>query len=99
EMRRRTFWFSASEISVTLTRLGRKRRRVLLLAWLTLLPDWTPLPVSSQARDMVHPSDSCSGQTQVPAQYGARSPIGGLKESRRSIVAFGRGVKRKLAGW
>jgi hypothetical protein len=27
---------------------------VLLFAWLTLLPDWTPLPVNSQLRDMMH---------------------------------------------
>jgi hypothetical protein len=25
-----------------------------LFAWLTLLPDWTPLPVNSQLRDMMH---------------------------------------------
>src|SRR5690606_16857965 len=52
EMRRRTFWPRASEISVTSHRFGRNRRRVLLLAWLTLLPVITALPVSSQARDI-----------------------------------------------
>src|SRR5262249_20240684 len=53
EMRRRTLRFSASEISVTLTRFGRKRRLVLLLAWLTLWPLCTALPVSSHSRDMI----------------------------------------------
>ena len=33
-------------------RLGRKRRRVRLLAWLTLLPLSTPLPVIWQRRDI-----------------------------------------------
>ena len=36
---------SASESSDVVCRLGRKRRLVLLLAWLTLLPTCTPLPV------------------------------------------------------
>src|SRR5690606_6584796 len=44
-------------MSVTLQRFGKKRRRVLLFAWLTLLPYWTDLPVNSQARDiLVSPS-------------------------------------------
>jgi hypothetical protein len=32
--------------------LGKKRVRVLRLEWLTLLPDWTAIPVSSQRRDI-----------------------------------------------
>ena len=51
-MRRRKVRSSASLISETLHRLGRKRRRDLLFAWLTLLPDITALPVSSQRRAM-----------------------------------------------
>ena len=39
---------------MTLHRFGRNLRLVLLFAWLTLLPDWTPLPVNSQLRDMMH---------------------------------------------
>ena len=46
---------SASEISVTLRRLGRNRRLVLMLEWLTLWPTWGPLPVNSQRRDMAIP--------------------------------------------
>ena len=37
--RRRTERSSISEVSVTWTRLGKKRVRVLRLEWLTLLPD------------------------------------------------------------
>src|SRR5512145_3048604 len=48
----RTRFFSASLSSVTLHRLGRKRRLVRRLAWLTLLPVSTALPVSSQRRAM-----------------------------------------------
>ena len=44
---------SASEISVTLSRFGRKRRLVLMFEWLTLWPTCGPLPVKSQRRDMV----------------------------------------------
>src|SRR5690606_33086567 len=43
---------STSLRKVTAHRFGRNRRRVLLLAWLTLLPVWTVLPVSSQRRAM-----------------------------------------------
>src|SRR5579862_7934009 len=54
--RRRTRWPSASESIVVSCRLGRKRRRVLLLAWLTLLPVSTPLPVMLQRRAMARSS-------------------------------------------
>src|SRR5271168_4528241 len=50
--RRRTERPSVSEISVTWHRFGRKRVRVFRFEWLTLLPDWTALPVSSQRRDI-----------------------------------------------
>ena len=52
-MRRLNDRFRTSEISVTSLRFGKNRRRDLLLAWLTVLPDIGPLPVSSQTRDMV----------------------------------------------
>src|SRR5512145_2756217 len=52
-MVRRTRFFNASLASVTLHRLGRNRRLVLRLAWLTLLPESTALPVSSQRRAIV----------------------------------------------
>src|SRR6185312_7983508 len=52
ESRSRTAWPRISDSSDVSCRLGRKRRRVLLLAWLTLLPDNTPLPVISQRRDI-----------------------------------------------
>src|SRR5262245_65053816 len=49
----RTRFLSASLSSVTLQRFGRKRRLVRRLAWLTLLPVSTALPVSSQRRAMI----------------------------------------------
>ena len=52
-MRRLNDRFRISEINVTSLRFGKNRRRDLLLAWLTVLPDIGPLPVSSQTRDMV----------------------------------------------
>src|SRR5438067_1144180 len=51
-MRRRTERPSASEINVTFKRLGRKRRLVLRLEWLTLWPTCADFPVKSQRRDM-----------------------------------------------
>src|SRR5438105_1129731 len=56
ETRRRTLRARASEMKVTLTRFGRKRRLVLMLEWLTLWPTWGPLAVSSQRRDMAKSS-------------------------------------------
>src|SRR5262245_18081321 len=47
-----TFWPSVSVASVTVCRLGRKTRFLLLFAWLTKWPLWTPLPVNSQRRAM-----------------------------------------------
>src|ERR1700710_2032560 len=41
-----------SDIIEVSCRFGRNRRRVLLFAWLTLLPDCTVLPVISQRRDI-----------------------------------------------
>src|SRR5580658_6802632 len=53
DRRRRKDWPSASDNSEVTWRLGRNRRRVLLLAWLTLLPLNTPFPVISQRRDIL----------------------------------------------
>src|SRR5690348_15514994 len=43
---------SASEVSVTLTKFGMKRRLVLMLEWLTLWPTKGFLPVNSQRQAM-----------------------------------------------
>src|SRR3954454_10397448 len=52
DRRMRTSCPRLSDSSDVTWRFGRKRRRVLLLAWLTLLPLRTPLPVISQRRDI-----------------------------------------------
>lgn len=51
-MRNRTDRPSASEMSVTLHKLGRNRRFDLRFEWLTLWPVSAILPVKSQRRDM-----------------------------------------------
>src|SRR3981081_1787275 len=51
-IRRRTVWPSASDRTEPTCRLDMNRRRVLLLAWLTLLPYWTDLPDRAQRRGM-----------------------------------------------
>src|SRR3954454_2450757 len=56
ETRRRTLRPSVSEMKVTLQRLGRNLRLVLMLEWLTLWPTWGPLAVSSQRRDILEKS-------------------------------------------
>src|SRR5262249_21688919 len=53
ETRKRTDRPSASESIVTLSRLGRNRRLVLRLEWLTRCPIWRVLPVSSHRHAMV----------------------------------------------
>src|SRR5688572_13196919 len=45
-----TSWPRASDSRDVTCRFGKKRRLVLLLAWLTWLPTRTPLPVISQRR-------------------------------------------------
>src|SRR3954453_3908981 len=49
--------------------LGRKRRRVLLLAWLTLLPESTPLPVRLQRRAMTRSSSIEDGFGRPPPAW------------------------------
>src|SRR5258708_32590932 len=51
-IRRRTVWPSASDRTEPTCRLDMNRRRVLLLAGLTLLPYWTALPDRAQRRGM-----------------------------------------------
>src|SRR5690606_17856629 len=53
-------------------RLGRKRRRVLLLACETLLPVCTPLPVTWHTRDITHLDRSVGG----PRSSGTLGPAG-----------------------
>src|SRR4249920_2610623 len=53
--RRRTEWPSASDRTEATCRLDMNRRRVLLLAWLTLLPYCTALPDRAQRRGMAIP--------------------------------------------
>src|SRR3954468_15187466 len=72
EMRSLTERPSASEISVTLSRFGRKRRLVLMFEWLTLWPTWGPLPVKSQRRDIVEILENSAGTPAAPI----RRPIG-----------------------
>ena len=78
---------SFSDSRVTSFRFGRNRRRVLLLAWLTLLPLIGPLPVSSQTRDMV-----CSFVSAVraggPSQC-ERAPRGSARNSVRGWLPHG----------
>src|SRR3954463_563979 len=52
ETRRRTLRPRVSEMKVTLHKLGKNLRLVLMLEWLTLWPTWGPLAVSSQRRDI-----------------------------------------------
>src|SRR6266498_304234 len=59
-MRSLTERSSASEIRVTLQRLGRNRRLVLRFEWLTLWPVCAVLPVRSHRRDMGNPQSLCA---------------------------------------
>src|ERR1700740_3114092 len=58
-MRSRTERPSASDISVTFSRFGRKRRLVLRFEWLTRWPIWRVFPVSSQRH----------GMTEIPLNF------------------------------
>src|SRR5207302_817037 len=82
---------SVSDIKVTFNRLGRNRRLVLRLEWLTLCPTCAPLPVSSQRRDMAIPSSkTCRwNKLRTGARPAARHPRG----DRGPIVVTRKGVK------
>ncbi len=54
ETRSLTQRFSLATQKRRLCRFGKKRRRVLLLAWETLLPVCTRLPVTWHTRDIAH---------------------------------------------
>src|SRR5580765_395372 len=89
--RRRTCWLRASLISRVDCRFGMKRRRVLLLAWLTLLPVKTPLPEIVQRRDM---AQSSRGKTitgrRPPRASGGFKPAAPPRQGRpcRNAAAF-----------
>src|SRR5262245_2617312 len=77
---------SASDITVTLSRLGRNRRLVLRFEWLTLCPTCAPLPVSSHRRDMAKSSLKRSGALPAHAasgrRNGASAPAGSVGRPR-----------------
>src|SRR5215831_259441 len=89
--RRRTCWFRASLTSRVDWRFGRKRRLVLLLAWLTLWPDITPLPEIVQRRDMAQSS-------REKRQRGGNRPERAAVLSHRSrcVKGGGAGITRAL---
>src|SRR4030095_12970541 len=57
-------------------RFGKKRRLVLLLAWLTLLPTITPLPLRAQRRAIrvFLDEDQASGSADAPGAYLRAAP-------------------------
>ena len=61
DSRMRTCTPRTSDSSEVSCRFGRNLRRVRLLAWLTLLPVSTPLPVIWQRRDIVGDLDPIGG--------------------------------------
>src|SRR4051812_31567150 len=60
-------------MKVTLQRLGRNLRLVLMLEWLTLWPVWGALAVSSQRRDMVSKSLKLAARGLARARRGSIS--------------------------
>src|SRR5208282_3337938 len=105
DSRNRTARSSASDSTEVTWRLGRKRRLVLLLAWLTLLPTSTPLPVMLHRRDMGKSLDRKGGdkprgrpdfygKRQDPSSRGARPGqlrrIGGLRQACGRLPGRGR---------
>src|SRR5215813_4280915 len=84
--RRRTGLPRASLISRVDCRFGMKRRFVLLLAWLTRCPVWTPLPEIEQRRDMAESSRKSRKRGNVGPGRGAvvRQRSDFVKGGRRS---------------
>src|SRR5216684_5977937 len=73
-IRRRTVWPSASDRTEPTCRLDMNRRRVLLLAWLTLLPYCTDLPDRAQRRGMATSAKKRSRlRAGRPAFYGPKA--------------------------
>src|ERR1044072_5678509 len=90
---------SASDISVTLIRFGRKRRLVLMLEWLTVWPDRGPFPVRSQRRDM-----SKSLRHAGPEAGDKNGPFRGtrtykVREQGRQVRRLGSGSGSNRPGW
>src|SRR5258705_3526429 len=90
---------SASDISVTLIRFGRKRRLVLMFEWLTVWPDRGPFPVSSQRRDMSKSSDKLCGP-EMPAtgkavHFEGRGPIKSPRKGVKFATRRGSGGSRR----
>src|SRR5579863_6907273 len=96
--RNRTAPPSASESSEIICRLGRKRRFVLLLAWLTLLPTWTPLPVMMHLRAMAAPrirslwQNAARGLVSTPSSPVASSRAAGGKGGEQVAGGGGGGA-------
>src|SRR5439155_27047246 len=72
----------ASLIRLTLHRFGKNRVFVLLLAWLTLLPTWAPLPVNSQRRAI------SLLQTQIRGKE-----VGRIRAKSLTRQAYGRAIQ------
>ena len=80
---------SASLIRVTWLRLGRNRRRVLLFAWLTLLPVWTALPVNSQRRAIGKSSFTAGlrhSACKMTGLFGSCIPIGAAQFAVKAAI-------------
>src|SRR5580693_1560109 len=76
EIRNRIERLSASDNSVTLSRLGRNRRLVLRFEWLTRLPIWRIFSVNSQRHDMaVVPQRSRRGKRRLTTMWDMRGAI------------------------
>src|SRR5580704_17321021 len=91
EIRNRIERLSASDNSVTLSRLGRNRRLVLRFEWLTRLPIWRVFPVSSQRHDMaVVPSKVPRVQRRLTTMWDMRGAIirGPFSVKHMSDMAF-----------
>src|SRR5260370_34797567 len=70
---------STSDNTEIVCRLGRKRRFVLTLEWLTLWPTWTPLPVTGHLRAISHlVQQRRSKRLARPADCRARPRAGGF---------------------
>src|SRR5262245_17067923 len=89
--RRRTGLPRASLISRVDCRFGMKRRFVLLLAWLTRCPVWTPLPEIEQRRDMAESSRKGRKRGDVGPERGAvvRQRPGFVKGGSRNADVTG----------
>src|SRR5690606_2030821 len=86
---------SFSDSSETSFRFGRNRRRVLLLAWDTLLPLIGPLPVSSQTRDMIlflrfDPARASARNMKGRRVAAPGNPFAGIKADGQRVKPFRR---------